>query len=43
MLQTLLDLQAEHERDIEVAIGAKGKADLLRILGPLQQLGSQQK
>lgn len=39
MLRTLLDLQAEHERDIEEAIGAKGKADLLSVLGPLQTQG----
>lgn len=43
MLQTLLDLQMEHERDIEMAIGAKGKAELLRLLGPLQGMGSPEK
>lgn len=43
LLQTLLDLQAEHERSIEELIGAKGKGELLKILGLLQTVGGQEK
>ncbi len=37
VLRTLVDLQAAHERYIEDTIGAAGKADLLRLLGPFQR------
>lgn len=43
LLRTLLDLQAEHERAIEEAIGTKAKSDLLGILGPLQWVGAQER
>lgn len=37
VLRTLIDLQAAHERYIEDTIGASGKAELLRLLGPFQR------
>jgi DNA-binding MarR family transcriptional regulator len=36
LLDTLLALQAEHERTIEAVLTADGKAELLRLLAPLR-------
>lgn len=36
LLQTLLAMQAEHEKRITTLLGSSGRADLVRLLGPFQ-------